>query len=152
MPNWCDNSLTIKGKPDEVKKVLDFMEGDKTRFDFNKILPMPPVLHDMTSPAPKEQKKAQATLAKKYGYGNWYEWAHANWGTKWNTSDDINIYDPHDGSATIGFQTAWSPPFPVIKALGKKFPDVKFSMKYEDEGMAFSGTLKVHGEDVEGDD
>ena len=46
MSNWVKNILEISGKPNTVKKVVDFLkgadnEGTETCFDFNKVVPMP---------------------------------------------------------------------------------------------------------------
>lgn len=38
MPNYIRNRITIKGNE---KQVLDFVKGDESVFDFNKIIPMP---------------------------------------------------------------------------------------------------------------
>lgn len=41
--------------------------------------------------------------------------------------------------AFIEFNTAWSPPIPVIEKLASMFPDHAFELKYFEGGMGFSG-------------
>lgn len=41
MPNHVQNKLEIIAEPEYVKKILQYIKGDKTTIDFNKILPMP---------------------------------------------------------------------------------------------------------------
>lgn len=75
---------------------------------------------------------------KNYGCKDWYSWACSNWGTKWNSYDNgewnIGVND-----ASIYFETAWSPPMPVIHALSVKYPTLKFKISYADEGGGFLG-------------
>jgi hypothetical protein len=41
--------------------------------------------------------------------------------------------------AFLEFDTAWSPPIPVIEKLASMFPDHTFELKYFEGGMGFSG-------------
>jgi hypothetical protein len=41
--------------------------------------------------------------------------------------------------AFLEFDTAWSPPIPVIEKLASMFPDHAFELKYFEGGMGFSG-------------
>lgn len=41
--------------------------------------------------------------------------------------------------AFLEFDTAWSPPVPVIEKLASMFPDHAFELKYYEGGMGFSG-------------
>ena len=62
-------------------------------------------------------------------------WCVDNWGTKWNVDKDPDLNFNKDD--TICFDTAWSPPIPVIAALAAKFPDVKFTLRYFEGGNFF---------------
>jgi hypothetical protein len=65
-----------------------------------------------------------------YGCKDWYSWSIQNWGTKWNAYDCNN-----DDWGTISFDTAWSTPFPVMKELAGKYPDLSFEVKFADEDL-----------------
>lgn len=83
-----------------------------------------------------------------FGFNNGgYDWCVNNWGTKWNFSevyvreeygDDDESDDPEYG-IIYEFETAWAPPIPVIKKMSEDFPDLRFSIKYYEAGMAFQG-------------
>lgn len=127
MPNWCDNTLTITGKPKMLSKLLKQVESlpsetdDPSKFDFNQIVPLPEKV-------------------------DWYKWCIEHWGTKWNSSD-VAILDEHsweEGEVTFVFQTAWSPPIPVIQKLSKDNPTVTISHKFVEEGMGFYGTYEYN--------
>ena len=87
------------------------------------------------------------TNLQKYGCKTWYEWSRDNWGTKWNASAAV-IEKQTATSAKLRFDTAWSPPAPIIKALAAKFPAYTFTLKYYEMGCGFKGTLKVKGDAV----
>lgn len=80
----------------------------------------------------------------------WWRWSIDNWGTKWDLcgtnleelQEDIkDIEDNYtmecDVDINIYCETAWSPPEPFIKALSKKFPEIKVTASYEEEGGQF---------------
>jgi hypothetical protein len=37
------------------------------------------------------------------------------------------------------FDTAWSPPMEGLVIISKKYPNLSFELKYEEEGMGFKG-------------
>lgn len=55
----------------------------------------------------------------KHNAPTWYDWCCENWGTKWNAYSDHTIDDD-----TIIFETAWSPPIPVLTKLSETYPDL----------------------------
>jgi hypothetical protein len=67
-----------------------------------------------------------------------YHWSIQNWGTKWNAYDMEKI-DDH----SMQFDTAWSMPEPVIRALSKKFPDVGVEIRWADEDLG-SNCGEIH--------
>jgi len=76
-----------------------------------------------------------------------YEWCIAHWGTKWGLYD-IEVVSDEVGVVDYTFQTAWSPPLPVIVAMGEQFPDLKFTLCYYEGGGGFQGALIVEGGQV----
>ena len=65
----------------------------------------------------------------KYGFENWLDWRHMNWGTiheAWNT-DFSNL--------TLAFVTAWDTPLPIFEKIAAFNPDVWFQVKYYDEAL-----------------
>lgn len=80
----------------------------------------------------------------KYGATDWYDWCCRYWGTKWNACDDSRWDN------TLFFQTAWSWPEPIMKALAKVCDeyDVEFTGKWADEDCG-SNTGEFYTEDGE---
>lgn len=147
MPNNVRNRLTIKGPKLTLSKIMGEMvsmvEGrDGTKqpywFDFNKLIPMPEQLQDIQTGSTWIDGKSYSqwreidgqqvglteadvkALTKAYGAADWYKWAVANWGTKWNAYD---VQDPvlTTRSLKYDFETAWGDPRPVIEKLAEKY-------------------------------
>lgn len=86
-------------------------------------------------------KQYKANL-DRYGCTNWYDWNIKNWGTKWNASDS------EEKGGKITFQTAWSPPVPVILATSKQFPKLEFVLRFWEGGAGFQGIFKARAGEV----
>lgn len=130
MPNWCYQTLSIHGEPKQLNKLLKKIEVTKTEedshseatpFSFQNVIPMPShLLYD-----------------KKQG---WHEWRIANWGTKWQPDIDVaDISGWEHGSIGFQFNTAWSPPTPIIEALVKEFKKLEFHWTYWEESYEYWG-------------
>lgn len=70
---------------------------------------------------------------EEYGATDWYDWCVNNWGTKWNAYDFMQI-----DSNSISFQTAWSTPENIIRALSQKYPSLQFEVKFADENFGYN--------------
>ncbi|MBO4366595.1 MAG: hypothetical protein J5843_02945 [Clostridia bacterium] len=71
----------------------------------------------------------------KYGASTWYEWRTDpdNWNTKWNAYDCR-----YEGDGVLRFETAWTAPHPVIRALAERFPDASFTHAWADEDIGYN--------------
>ena len=144
MPNWCENVLKVSPKnPQDDNHINQFIKFKNTcvtnknlnnryghiaryHFDFNQIIPMP-----------KSLKESSKENEEKYGHTDWYGWCNENWGTKWNSSD--TAYVEQNNTAKIYFNTAWSPPIPIIDKLINKYPLLNFELGFIELGMCFAG-------------
>ena len=85
----------------------------------------------------------------KYGYDNWYDWCVFNWGTKWNaygvTEWTINEghWNGDNSSATIYYETAWSPATSLWLNVSKDYPTLDFYHEFADEGGSFLGSETI---------
>jgi hypothetical protein len=154
MPNHCYNVLKLTDNPSKTKETLKSYikkEDGEEVFDFNKVIKMPEELN-ITSTNPdtktkegRELKKQQDENIKNHGFKDWYDWSVANWGTKWNS------YENYMGEDSISFQTAWSPPIPVIVKLAEKTKK-SWTLMYSEIGCDFCGKLVVDETGVTHDD
>jgi hypothetical protein len=152
------NELIIKGPKVERAKLAEFVQRvnpvskdgkimnnavkEVRKFSFDKVVPYPQRFHDYDekirnmTPEEKEEcsKKHGGYIPDAYNSGG-YEWCCKHWGTKWDLWEDNCTRQEGVRSLHFYFDTAWSPPIPVIEALAKKFPKLKFIHKYWERGM-----------------
>ncbi|MAH51402.1 hypothetical protein CMI37_36640 [Candidatus Pacearchaeota archaeon] len=118
MPNWCENRLVVRGEKEDMTKFLKVI-NDKTTRSQN--------LLNAFIPAPSDEEDL-------------YHWHIENWGTKWDVDfEDATIEDDY---AEFSFDSAWGPPVVWLEKVAKKYPKLKFSLKYEEPGMDFIGCAK----------
>lgn len=177
MPNHVENDLYIRGERANVDALLLHigMYKPKPEFDFNTLIPYPDpfkAMDDDRESIPdlvgvyRDNPEYPAMLAARneaidaytakwatpddgYNSGG-HEWCIKHWGTKWNAYDVARR--DYDGSVCITFQTAWSPPVPIIVELAKRFPTVTLSLEFFEHGMAFAGGFTCQCEDDHYDD
>ncbi len=142
MPNWCNNGVTITHEDPE--KIAALAEAMRKNEFCDYVIPVPAALKD-TMAGGYGDKDQQAALERqtaenieKYGYGNWYDFCVAHWGTKWDVdlAGTVNVSD----CGTIvdaGFDSAWSPPVGVYEKLVEQGYCV--CAYYYEPGMAFVG-------------
>lgn len=162
MPNWVYNGLTIEGKPESVKKLMEQMNSPFVRvhdqwnvktqqmekqqvtypnpvFAFWNII-KPTDMEAYDGPQPKNENLAEAM---KFSSDHWYDWNVRNWGTKWDvavssleTNPDTYMEETVNGENHVvyyNFETAWSRPMTALLNLSEQYPDLLFTLSYEEE-------------------
>jgi len=141
MPNWCNNSITLKHKdPAMIDRAQKALADGRLLQEF---IPCPQDLIDTVSGFMGEDKRAahEAQMARNielYGYKDWYDWNVANWGTKWDVGgDDGLIQRLTENTLDASFESAWAPPCNAYEKLAA----MGFIIKayYHEPGMAFCG-------------
>lgn len=84
-------------------------------------------------------RQAKANL-DRFGHKTWYSWRVEHWGTKWNTDEGLDV-SVTETSIAVSFDTAWSPPIPVIASLCERFPGITLQLRYYEPGMCYGGTV-----------
>ena len=122
MPNWCSNSLTIKGDASTLVALKEIIESD-----------------------------GEGLLEAIAPIGEWdYDKAVAHWGTKWDISaEGLEYTDNGDGTAEITgwFDSAWSPPIEAFQSLADDWDSCYIELLYEESGMCFVGCWDSEGAD-----
>lgn len=156
MPNWCYNHLYFTGPKAAVAEAAEFINKNNSQL-CDALIPYPQKFKDMTAEyrAVMEKARAEGTTPNPYpkdGFNSGgYEWRCNNWGTKWDVCD-LRPKARSQGRASFVFNTAWSPPIPVVEALLKKFPKLKVTLRYYEGGCGFQGVLSAKdGEVLEAD-
>jgi hypothetical protein len=148
MPNWCSNTLKVHSTNVEKLKefktwvIVNSKADSEPIFTFEKIHPVPLVLLD-TQPFASGSENSDE-LIEKYGASDWYTWRVTNWGTKWDAADS-NIIADDEQNLIVWFDTAWSPPIAWVKWVAAQWPELSFSLLFEEPGCDFCGIYNVEG-------
>ena len=142
MPNWCSNNISIQGSTETIKTLWDQANEENSGL-LNAMRPMPKELRDTTSPTPQEgQPGYKGPQPEIDGCTNWYDWAIAHWGTKWEVDvDALEFTDNGDGTSSIHgwFESAWAPPIQAYDSFLDDMDGVSLYATYEEGGMDFAG-------------
>jgi len=112
MPNWCDNSLTVR-------------HADKTKLD------------ELEAELNKDGEAELLRHFRPYEGDVWdYGWCVENWGTKWEARI-IDWERTADDTIYVTFETAWGPPVALYEYIEQDGWEVQGL--YNEPGMAFAG-------------
>lgn len=142
MPNWCNNTITIRGDANKLKSIWD--EAQKQQGLLAAMVPQP---EDMFHGNLGEAERAECV---EKGIPNWYDWNVSNWGTKWDVGlEGLEYTVLEDGSAEISgwFDSAWSPPIEALNTFSEANQDLSVECFYLETGMCFVGCWDSDGGD-----
>jgi hypothetical protein len=146
-----------KFEEDRIAALKEFGCDPEQFITFNMVLPMPSELKGTHSPRKRkvakihqmaeqhnwaadtvqwhldnaltdEEEARLDEIKARLGYDNWYDWCNDKWGTKWDACH--SEYSKDGELVTIRFDTAWSEPQPVIRALVRKYPTLRFTHSF----------------------
>lgn len=142
--------MDIHGEYEELKRFslacqAEKENGDGKYLSFNKLFPIPAELEDTVAgwfgdtEKQTEQTAKEKSNIEKYGYKDWYEWALANYGSKWGAknvefSDEVTQGATH---ITATYESAWSPADGLIRKISELFPSLIFAVVSTEESDAF---------------
>ena len=142
---------------------MKFAAGESP-FDFNRVIPYPQEFRrlDEIAKAWDREHEGRADYdwfaRPKDGFNSGgYEWRVKHWGTKWpaacvQVESPVTGYDGKTVKVVFHFDTAWSPPTPVIKRAAELYPALRFELRYFERGAQFNGQLCCSGGAVECDE
>jgi len=170
MPNHCFNRVEFYSeKEEDIKKLHDIFSidteaEDEERTIFGQFIPEP----DWTKTPLNEETLQRWSFSKPRGKigecpvmvehenpyyaglrfpstnevdDRWYDWRNHYWDTKWDCYD-LGICD-HDlpNGFEIQFNTAWTPPEGICRAIRKQYPDTDVQWFYDEPGEGIAGYL-----------
>lgn len=141
MPNYCENKLRIKTDNNHLVGMLNAAASEGRLLDF--IKPMPDDLQLTPKAWYSDEEKQQALSEKQqenlrnHGYNTWYDFAVAEWGTKWDI--DYISSAVGDNFIEIEFDTEWAPPINAYDALRDMNGVLSVEATWHEPGMGFCG-------------
>lgn len=156
MPNWVYNYLSVEGSKEDVLAIKTQVSAPFTReheqwnmetgyMETKDYIFTNPIFAfwNVIKPTDLETYKLQTDPSVEqmsFAGNNWYDWNVRNWGTKWDVAvsdeekyKDTELTEEGDGFLSYRFNTAWSPSFNGVAKLSEQYPDVKFTLSYEEE-------------------
>lgn len=101
---------------------------------------------DLEAYAGQPEHKPNASIQEmmRFEGNDWYNWNNNNWGTKWdvavssdNEYPDTRMEGPVDNGDNkvvyYNFNTAWGVPDEALTNLSSQYPDLLFTLSYEEE-------------------
>jgi hypothetical protein len=139
MPNWCDNTISISGNAETIKKLKEFVGRPLTQDDEEVKEPLYSLANIMPSTPDAEPLLGEAS--KSTGQDDWYHNNINSWGTKWDVYGNVQMNNYKEGDEFISywFDSAWSPPTPTTQKLSEIFPELTIEHKYHESGCDFWG-------------
>jgi hypothetical protein len=160
MPNWVYNGLTIEGPTEQVTKLVSQLNQpfdrihDSWDMEFGQMKKKLTVYSNpvfafwnIIKPTDIEAYDKQADLSKDIhdrSGDDWYNWNLRNWGVKWDVavSDDEKHPETYtEGPVQNGenlviyynFNTAWGLAEAALTNLSSQYPNLLFTLSYEEE-------------------
>lgn len=155
MPNWVSNDLTIEGNPELVIKLKEQVgksyvypienNGDLAYSIVEKTVNSPFSFWNVIAPTDMEAYHSQPIFDKEnplWSGNDWYNWNSREWGSKWDTSNAELVSEQTNGDNLVlvySYETAWSPATEVLKKLSAQYPELLFTLEFEEE-QGWGGT------------
>lgn len=130
MPNWVFNKVSITGDEHLIDSIFNNVQKDDSVISF----------WNIKQPTGEEFQKYQDSLGTPGVMPFWYDWNCENWGTKWDASN-AELLRRDIGVVEYRFDTAWSPPLPVLTHLSEQYPGVEVVLDWEEE-QGFGGQFR----------
>jgi hypothetical protein len=155
MPNWVYNGLTIEGNPEQVDKLVEQMNkpfvdsivanGDLA-FSIRKRKYVNPIFsfRNIIAPTDLTAYHSQPDFKAEGEQNDWYSWNIRNWGVKWDVAvaegdehSDTYMEGPvangHNKVVYYNFETAWGIADKAISNLSSQYPNLLFTLSYQEE-------------------
>jgi hypothetical protein len=161
MPNWASNTI-ITDNP-AIGAVLRKAHEEESGL-FASTLPVPEELvgtEQLFLPTGRVSArmvdgeyqritgKEAHDLRAAYGSTDQLAWQIEHWGTKWEV-EDFEFEEGPDGTFTVRFLSAWTPPVAFVAKLASMYPQGRLEIAYAEGGMAYFGAIRyVDGEVVD---
>jgi hypothetical protein len=143
MPNWCSNDISISGSPEVIKKLVEFVGKPITKGEEKMDEPIFSLANIKSS---THDINPETALFPSGGPDDWYHNNINSWGTKWDVTGNVSrCWNEGDDGVTYSFDSAWSPPTPVVERLSEIFPEVSITHTFHESGCDFWGIDKYEG-------
>jgi len=151
MPNWCDNILKITGPEEEIFRfVIDargkpqFYSAEFRKENLRLVRDKKPAVNIQDAQGEEEALcfHAIVPIPNDILNGDYdphgYQKEKELWGVKWG-SKDSTLAVRNEGEVHYTFETPWAPPLNFLLAASEKYPELKFTLEWDESGMMVAG-------------
>lgn len=142
MPNWCYQTITVRGPLEERQRLLTEsqavnIETNESYIRLSQLVPRDPRATKTISSAGSEY----ATFSSEEDGFDGLEHTLLLWGSKWGDCDTET--EQECDQLIIHTKSAWSPIIPLIINVSKQFPSLAFCSVYTEEFNHFAGCIMI---------
>ena len=132
MPNWCHNTITVKGDDVVLERFITAQIADTDTqeqvFTFHAQCPVPP-----------EFLKRDESVLDVNGNQSLEAWRYEHWGTDRDVHPEDVSVEHGAGELTLRMQTAWAPPVGWLTAVSQLWPTLEMTLTCSVPEMSFTG-------------
>jgi len=160
MPNWVYSNLTITDPtgehPEQIERLVEQVGATYTHMSYvwcaeTKSMKMMAVENsdvfsfwNIIRPEGEDLVRYEESIGQP-GSPFWYDWNVNNWGTKWDAGEP-SVEEISPTEVTYQFETAWSPPMPVLVTLSTQYPELNIELEWEEEQGFGGACVLINGE------
>ena len=125
MPNWCNNTLAVRGSKKQLMEFKKKVKSEDSELCMDNLIREPNKFRNL-----------------EYLTGDVSKWRHSNWGTRCDITD-AELWDEGDDFLVYHFVSKWCPPDQFILHSSKKYKKLSFQLRYDEPGMGFVGLFRT---------
>lgn len=162
MPNWVANRISITGSDAELDRFVEQAGREPATFTAHaKFYDSGEEKGEWRDPisfanfiCPPQEALDSGEYWATHGFSkgeesgntpnNWYNFNIREWDTKWDACHPE--VERTDEGVAVAFETAWSPPEPIFRAMAEQFPELEFDIWWEEEQGFGAELLGTGGE------
>ena len=143
MPNWCYQTITVKGPREEQLRLVEEtrIQGDEPNvrsLRLANLVPLDPRAIKMISSSGSEY----STFSSEEDGFDGYMHALEIWGSKWGDCETA-VTDEECEQTILWTKSAWSPINNLLINISKQFPALAFCSMYSEEFNHFAGCILI---------
>lgn len=156
MPNWCYQTITVRGPIEERQRLLKetafvYTDTNMPGIRLSQLVP----LDNRAIKTISSAGSTSSTFSSAEDGFDGYEHALKMWGSKWGDCDThadeqmgLGTWDEDCSQLLIHTKSAWSPIIPLLINVSKQFPSLAFCCVYTEEFNHFAGCIMIKAGNV----
>lgn len=145
MPNWVYNTMRVDGKLRDLQHFYEVITTPSLRESkAGGYEPLPLGDNEFSYWGVKHPEDLDAYFTT-HGPENWYSWNLTNWGCKWDACESSVTLERGNGHSWLDlkWESPWDAPIEWVTHCAKEYPELEFSLHYQEEN-GWGGTMEFY--------